>query len=68
MRLVKSAAWLKNRGRADAMDLSPKELVFAVMVEREEQEAALMRMAVAARLGQADEKGWKKAMEEMGNG
>jgi hypothetical protein len=54
-----------NRGRADAYDLSPRRLVFAVLAERDEEKSELRRMAYAARLGQADDKGWSKAMKEL---
>jgi hypothetical protein len=62
---VKAAVWLSNKGRADAFDLSPRQLVFAVLTERDEQRAEMLRAAQSTRIGQADSKDYKKAIEEL---
>jgi hypothetical protein len=62
---VKAAVWLSNKGRADAFDLSPRQLVFAVLCERDEQRAEMLRVAQATRIGLADSKSYNKAVEEL---
>ncbi len=48
--------------------MSPGQLYFAVMCEREEERATLFRDATAARAAQADRKGWKAFQKDFGDG
>ena len=49
--ILKAATWLKNRGRADAFDLSPAQIDFAVRVEHEHDRATLFQNAISTAVG-----------------
>lgn len=62
----KSACALKAAGHDDAYRMSWTRLRFAEAVDAERGRDRLISNAVGSRLGQADKKGWEKAMRDLG--
>ena len=58
--ILKTATRLRGRGFEDAMEMSFTRLTFTALVEGEDRRADMKMAAIAARVGQTDEKGWKK--------
>ena len=48
--------------------MSLDQLLFAVMVEREDERERTLNNAIAARAAQADAKGWKKFVKDFSHG
>ena len=58
--ITKSATWLRNLGRTDAYDLSPRQIGFAVRVADEDLKRSTRADAVAVAIGtHGDKKAWK---------
>lgn len=53
------AVRLEGRGYPDAMHMTPGRLIFVSRIVEEEDRREIDGMAVAARVAQADQKGWK---------
>ena len=62
------AQWLKGRTGQDGWAMSLDQLLFAVMVEREDERERTLNTAIAARAAQADAKGWKKFVKDFARG
>ena len=62
------AQWLTGRTGQDGWSLSLDQLLFAVMVEREDERERTLNQAIAARAAQADSKGWKKFVKDFSHG
>lgn len=48
--------------------MSLDQLLFAVLVEREDERERTLNTAIAARAAQADAKGWKKFVKDFARG
>ena len=60
MRTARVATDLVRRGHPDALDWTPRQVAWAAGCAADADEDDLTARAVAARIAQADEKGWKE--------
>lgn len=54
--IVKSATLLRNLGRTDAYNLSPKQITFAIRVAEEDERKKVKANAVATAIGMSGDK------------